>query len=138
MKQLLKELLQDRMQYRIKNPIKWKIEVTIENFYSKIRGIKNSIKYFFQRNIRGYDDPTSWDLGFHIMKKALPILKKYKTESHGHPGMFSEAEWVFILNTIIEGFELYVNGYEYESLDNAIKIQDACDLFGKYLTCFWD
>jgi hypothetical protein len=53
-------------------------------YFYKIKGFPFTIKYFFQRLFRGYDDLDKWNIAWYIARKAAPILKDWRNgKMHG-------------------------------------------------------
>lgn len=59
---------------------------------------KRSIKHWFQRRIRGFDDSETWSLDLKISQFVLPRLKRFKKLSITHPMGLTEEEWDDICN----------------------------------------
>jgi len=49
----------------------------------KISTCRFSIKYFFQRHLRGYDDLDKWNAAWLIARKAVPVLKDMRDNFKG-------------------------------------------------------
>lgn len=47
-------------------------------YYYKAKALPFTIKYFFQRLFRGYDDLDKWNVAWYIARKAVPILKDWR------------------------------------------------------------
>lgn len=98
------------------------------------------IKYFFQRLIRGYDDPAWWGLNEYIVRKAIKPLKHLRKQNNGFPHELTQKEWNKILDEIIWSFEKFLKDdftnknwkKDYE------RMQKGFELFGKHLTDLWD
>lgn len=115
--------------------IKW-IENTCLFFsrwkYKLTGGLYFKLKYFIQRQIRGYDDLDKWNAAWFIARKAIPVLTamrnsfkgtsvKWHREDRfgniielskeevfvddGAPESLSEDEWRSILDDIIYAFQ---------------------------------
>lgn len=67
-----------------------------------------SIKYFFQRLVRGWDDRETWNLDFEFYKWLYPRLVRFKKISLTVPPNKTAKEWDIELNTILDLIELYL------------------------------
>ena len=47
----------------------------------KLRTLKRSIKYWFQRRTRGWSDDETWNLDYEFIKWVNSRFKKYKEEA---------------------------------------------------------
>lgn len=47
-------------------------------YFYKIKTIPFTVKYFFQRVFRGYDDLDKWNIAWYISRKTVPILKAWR------------------------------------------------------------
>jgi hypothetical protein len=101
---------------------------------------KRSIKFLWQRLIRGFDDSDTWSLDHTIAIFALPRLKRYIeiTDGRFHINGLSNDEWLEILNEIKWLFEQYQNGNIY-SFDRKLneRADKAVKLFGEYYQYLW-
>ncbi len=106
-------------------------------FLFRFYDYKRKIKWFFQRHFRGWSDNEVWDLQYHIAARFLPPLKKLRDNHFGRPGSLTTQEWNEILDKIVFAFEKIKEDRIEDSEENA-KIQEGCELFGKYFRCLWD
>lgn len=122
------------------------------SFYSKrsfisnmIFKVKRTIKFFWQRRTRGFDDSVVWNLDNRISEFILPRLKLFRevAPSQGIPSEFiddsslaaiedlqereaartiledeGERKWKEVLDKIIWSFEYANNGYEDDATAN--------------------
>jgi hypothetical protein len=96
------------------------------------------IKWFLQRHFRGWSDDECWDLYFHIAKRYLPALKRFRKNHAGYPGYLTSKQWNVILDKIIYAFEFIVkDNFAYNKKVNE-KVQEGCELFGKHFQNLWD
>jgi len=131
--------------------------------YSKIRWIENiclflskwkyrltsllyiKLKYFLQRQIRGFDDLDKWNAAWFIARKAIPVLTAMRNEFHGTsvrwhredrfgniveltrdeifvgdeiPLSLSEDEWRSVLDDIIFAFQYTLDLDNGDAFDN--------------------
>ena len=101
-------------------------------YYKLTEGLYFKVKYFIQRQIRGYDDLDKWNAAWYIARKAIPVLTAMRNSFHGTsikwhredrfgniieltkdevyvddgaPPAFTEDEWRAILDDIIYAFQ---------------------------------
>ncbi len=110
----------------------------ITMFYEKLRFIKRSIRYFFQRWTRGWDDSDLWSLDQTISEFILPRLKEFKRTLHGYPGDMTEEEWNQILDKMIIAFELGSKGFWDVNEEDFTIAKEGLDLFAKHFFELWD
>ena len=137
----LEELFKQLEDYKKNRPIRYFLERCYCVPVNKLRNFRDSIKYLYQRLVRGYDDLAKWNIGVHVIQKTLPMLRDYRKNLYGFPGSLETLEeWEAILDTIVYGFELV--DLEEKGLRNWQKedqkhIDEACLLFGRWLTNLW-
>jgi len=107
--------------------------------FRRIKEYKRKIKWYLQKKIIGYSDIDVWNVGYSVARYALPILKAYRDNPPiGFP--FNEdmnyEKWLEILDKIIFSME-YMAEDRFEP-ENYKKVQEGCELFGKYLQNLWD
>lgn len=103
------------------------------------------IKYAYQRIVRGYDDRAKYSLYNFIVEISIPILKEYRNNDAGYPGIFnSKEEWNVILDKIIFAFEIIKKDeYWYSENRKTYKkdvktIKEGLSMFSKYFMQLWD
>lgn len=98
---------------------------------SKFYFIKRSVKYFFQRLFRGWDDSETWNLDQSLSRLILPRLKRYR-ELYCK----STAETV---DKMIYSFEYLASEkcYEYNPEEDE-KVQEGLNLFAEHYRSLWD
>lgn len=77
-----------------------------------LRESSRSIKYFFQRVFRGWDDTETWCLQYEFIKWLFPRLKRFKKISIAYPCCYTEQEWDEFLQNLIDKMEVALKGYE--------------------------
>ncbi len=111
-----------------------------------------SLKYWWQRRTRGWDDTDLWSLDYTIAKYILPRLRMFIDVKIGVPctlGGFdlddsvgyknAEVEWNRIITKMIVAFELIIRDGNGEFLSNEEYklIDEGLNLFAKYLRNLW-
>ena len=104
--------------------------------YKLTEGLYFKIKFFLQRQFRGYDDLDKWNSAWYIARKAIPVLtamkegfkgtsiKWHREDRFGEiieltreevfadknlPPAFTEEEWRLILEDIIYAFQFILD-----------------------------
>lgn len=94
-----------------------------------------------QRASRGFDSTELWNLDVSFSRFALPRLKAFAEDLHGHPGGMTEETWLAELHKMIAAFELCAD-YRF-SADLAVNakqeqvINAGLDSFRKYFFSLW-
>lgn len=98
-----------------------------------------SIKFFFQRLIRGWDDAETWNIDDTVAIFTLPRLRRFARLRCGCPTEISDAQWTKIIDQIIWSMEYIANGNHYVVADeeDREKLQNGLDLFGKWFLNLW-
>lgn len=114
----------------------------------RIRDAKMEVVWAYQRVFKGYDRTAHWGLYNYLTNIALPVLKDYRENMHGVPGIVcrkgeplskSVERWEQILDKMIYSFqaihddENFINPPDVEK-----KIQEGLKLFAKYFRTLWD
>ena len=72
------------------------------NWWPNIKHFFRTIKWGWQRAIRGYSDYDTWDLDVYYSYMMIASLSQFRAELQGYPGyMNSIEEWYAILDKII-------------------------------------
>lgn len=121
------------------------------------RRLKISLKHWWQRRTRGWDDSDLWSLDYTLAKWIIPRLERFKEVRNGIPLIEgfefafeenateedfnkAEKEWVRIINKMIRAFTLIVGENDnFELLNDREwkEINEGLDLFRKYFTNLW-
>jgi hypothetical protein len=140
---------------------------TITHPWNIYKGIRNEIKWAWQRVFRGYDNRIIWSLDYYL-SEMLPIwLRELKQEKAGIPTVCFEEDdwdndkceykkgaieracnkWDDILDGMIEGFEAHKKAEDDctswkigtpEYEEYRKKFNKGMDLFKEYFNCLWD
>lgn len=114
----------------------------------KLGDWKREIKWAWQRAFRGYDDTAYWGLYHYIAKIAMPVLKEYRFNGHGVPGMVCEKDepmeksierWNGILDKMIYAFDVIIKDENFiEPVEVQERVDEGLKLFAKYFQTLWD
>lgn len=100
---------------------------------------KREGKFMNQRKTRGFDDTELWSLDCTICSFITPRLKAFiEKYSDSCPSILLDNpdEWTLILHKMLYAFEHY--SVNYQSDEDADKINEGLDLFRKYFNYLWD
>ena len=115
------------------------------NFSIAVEDKKRQEEYKKQREERGFDDTELWNLDVTFASFIVPRLKAFREKTISYPNEFNNInEWNKILDDMIEGFELWINHFDWDFLSdkntvngNNKKVNDALELFSKYFRDLW-
>ena len=107
------------------------------NIKNTIYLIKRSIKFFWQRTIRGWDDSETWSLDAALSKLIVPRLKRFKEVNICYPPNMTPQEWDEKLDLMIEAFEFYSGEQYCASGEELKKHQKGLNLFAKHFGKLW-
>ena len=96
-------------------------------------------EYKSQRLERGFDNTELWNLDLTLARFLIPRLKVFKEMTISYPAECeSMDDWYEIIDKIIYSMEMIVkNDILVDKWANQ-RIQDGCDLLGKYFRNLWD
>lgn len=106
---------------------------------------KKARHFKFQKIEReqGFSPEETWNLDCTIIMFTLPRLKYFAEHTISYPHGYEYDNYIKDLNTIIKGFELYLED-KYWYIDNPKRdeetktVNDAFDLFAKLFRDLWD
>lgn len=114
----------------------------------RINDLPREIKWKLQEWTRGYSDCDIWNLNNFIVRKVRVPFKKfvkfYEERGNSFPNEFENnpAEWLVILKKIEYSFdhhdEITLDMTPEQNMENYKKVQEGFELFGRYITAFWD
>jgi hypothetical protein len=82
------------------------IEIFFRHWYEKINDIPRTIKYFFQRGVRGWSDADLWGMHYYLTDLILNMIVNLKQLRHGYPCHMNDDQWGEILSEIQDGFAI--------------------------------
>lgn len=109
------------------------------NWNSLRRRVKRSVRFFFQRLLRGWDDSETWSLDYSLAKIIAPRLKRFKEVTCGHPADSTEKQWNEDLDKMIAAFEFLGSEERWSNTDKNKwnEVQEGIDLFSKHFINLW-
>ena len=109
------------------------------NFQRLFRQAERTIKFWWQRRTRGWDDSELWSLDHSLAQVILPRLKAFAASRMGYPADMTNEQWSEHLETMINSFEAIASEdyWGVEGLKQDEEIQRGLDLFGKYYRALW-
>jgi hypothetical protein len=98
-----------------------------------------SLRFFFQRLTRGWDDSQTWNLDARFSEYMLPRLRRFREIHCAYPCELTPEEWNAILDKMIFAMEwLSTDMLEREeTVEMWNKVQEGMELFGKFFTSLW-
>ncbi len=108
----------------------------IANIKYKFPLLKRSIRFFFQRRIRGWDDSETWNLDHSFAKLILPRLLRFKQIRM----KTIDAQFEKDLDIMIDTFKLIASKeyWDLHKIEDYEKLQKGLDLFAKHYFGLWD
>ena len=80
--------------------------------------IKRTVKHFFQRRIRGFDDSETWDLDDEFYRWIYPRLKRFTEITMAYPMSYDNCKaWQKELNKRVKQLEIILNTCEFDFTD---------------------
>lgn len=103
------------------------------------RFFQRTIKFFFQRIFRGWDDSETWSLDVSLARAILPRLKHFKKLNKAYPVELTFDSWNAILDEMIYSFEFISSERYYQSSDHEERERAArgFELFCKHYRSLW-
>lgn len=102
---------------------------------------RRSIRFWFQRLTRGFDDSETWSLDWSLAQLILPRLRRFRELNNGYPYGESEKTWNNKLDKMIAAFEYFANGKQWEvskdTMGELYKHKQSLKLFAKYYDHLW-
>ena len=100
------------------------------------------LKYWAQRQIKGYDDLDVWNVGAYAIEKTRPVFKEFARKGvNGCPMGMTFEQWETIIKKIDRAFDLWKENEDctrYLTPQDYLDLQEGCELFGKHLRSLWD
>lgn len=98
-----------------------------------------SVRFWWQRRTRGFDDSETWSLDWTLSKHILPRLIRFKELSISRPPDFSDETWNLMLDKMISAFAFLGSDARWDSYDEEDwrEAQEGVELFAKHFTSLW-
>lgn len=103
-----------------------------------------TIKFFYQRRTRGFDDSETWALDTSLSRLIVPRLKRFKELNDGFPVPIFETyeQWNEALDEIIWSFEWFANEERWnlsneEEIEQLKRAEAGIQLFAKHFDHLW-
>lgn len=98
--------------------------------------LRRSIRFFYQRLTRGWDDSDTWSLDVTIAKFVLPRLKRFKELNNGFPYEETQESWNEKLDDMIYAMEFELKQFDTNDYDMN-RVNRGFELFGKHFHYLW-
>jgi len=95
-----------------------------------------SVKFFWQRLTRGWDDSETWCLDAHLAKWLLPRLKRFKEVNCGYPPSLTSDKWDEKIDDIIFAMERVANEELMDTADHK-RYDKGIKAFSEYWRDLW-
>jgi len=102
--------------------------------------IKRSLRFFYQRLTRGWDDSEIWNLEAELARHILPRLRRFKQLNNGYPDSLTPEAWDEILEEMIHAFNFRAANMDQQMdalAETHERVQKGLELFGKYYCHLW-
>lgn len=101
--------------------------------------IFRTIKYGWQRLVRGYDDRLFWGMAEYLDPMVIAHVKNLREHGTGHPSWITQKRWNKILDTILKGMEPEPDDFGSKTWRKYIKDREkALALLAYYWDNLWD
>lgn len=118
--------------------MKLKILTDIKRRLNNPKLLKRDVKFFWQRQIRGFDDGETFSLDYSLAQAILPRLQRFKEVTAGTPSDLDEVAWQAILDKMIAAFEFAGSEERWNAEPSAFILhQEGIDLFAKHYFSLW-
>lgn len=103
---------------------------------------KRSIRFWWQRRTRGWDDRETWNLDISLSEMIVPRLKRFKEVTDCYMGE-NPGEWAANIDKMIRAFELcrdqfeLANGHCIHTKEEQAQIAEGLGLFARYYQALW-
>lgn len=113
--------------------------VKIVDHWIKPRLRVRSVKHWWQRRTRGWDDSETWSLDMSLAKLIAPRLKRFREVTKCRPIYMTDEEWDEILCKMIFAFEYCADEQSVIGCTEEIhaKVAEGLDLFAKHYRGLW-
>lgn len=99
---------------------------------------KRSVRFWWQRRTRGWDDSETWGLDSTIAKWTLPRLRRFRELNFGHPGDMTMEEWNSTIDDMIYGLEVCEKESDSVVVDcDWDRVQRGLEAFGRHFRNLW-
>lgn len=99
------------------------------------RRLSRSLRFWWQRRTRGWDDSETWSLDSTIAEFTLPRLRRFREITIAHPSELTPEQWNHVLDELIWLMEITADG-DLVGVDDARR-REACRLLGEYFHALW-
>lgn len=109
-----------------------------KSWSSKFDSFKRSLRFFWQRKTRGFDDGETWSLDYSLAKLIHPRLVRFKLCYLNT--CETDKEYQDKLDKMIEAFRFLESEERWSCSPNKAKwqeVQEGLDLFAKHYTGLW-
>jgi hypothetical protein len=98
---------------------------------------RRSLRFWWQRRTRGWDDSDTWGLDCTLAALIAPRLRRFKELNNGHPCDLTETEWDEHLDAMIRAFDLAGRDLFERTDDERRAVKHGLRLFAKWYGHLW-
>ena len=111
----------------------------VGSFFYKLKLLRRSVKYFFQRLFHGFDDSETWCLTTSHARWMVPRLERFICIRAGYPSQLSSSqEWSEILINIQSYFKVLATGrIPFQTDDDYLEFLKNEKLYEKWKYNLW-
>lgn len=99
--------------------------------------LPRSLRYWWQRRTRGWDDSELWSLDCTIARFALPRLRRFAEIRHGEPSDEVLGELIWFLEQHVHPDWPWQEEITTDS-EGALRFERAQRLWGEHFSSLWD
>jgi hypothetical protein len=98
---------------------------------------RRSLRFWWQRRTRGWDDSDTWGLDTTLARLIAPRLRRFKELNNGHPCDLTETEWDEHLDAMIRAFDLTSKDSLDRTGEEDAAVKRGLRLFARWYRHLW-
>jgi hypothetical protein len=98
---------------------------------------RRSLRFWWQRRTRGWDDSDTWSLDSSLAALIAPRIRRFKELNNGHPCDLTEQEWDAHLDAMARAFDLTRKDWSERTGEEDAAIKRGLRLFAVYFQALW-
>lgn len=104
------------------------------------RRLRQTVRFWWQRRTRGWDDSELWNLDHSLAKLIAPRLRRFTKATGGHPCDSTEEQWQADLEAMTAAFEWVASDgvWDIQTAEEHVRVQRGLDLFAKNFRSLWN
>ena len=106
--------------------------------YKQLGRVKSTIKHFFQRLIKGYDDSETWNMDLSFYRWLYPRLKRFTILCDNYPARCKNlSEWTDEIEDIVDLLRKIINEDYFFSIESDEDKRKVMDWFHNNVDHLW-